>query len=88
VTPIESLMHDAATALEQFLELLCLDKNEVQIAPSLSQSDEEVFLDLVVTTSARDGATLRNGGADNAFAALARIMGDQRGLATISIQIA
>jgi Trk K+ transport system NAD-binding subunit len=47
-----------------------------------------VFLDLVVTTSARDEATLRNAGADNAFAVLARVMGDQSGLATVSIQIA
>lgn len=86
MTPLERLMQDATRAVEQFVELLCIDESKV--APSLSQSGSEVLLDLVVTTSARDEATLRNGGADNAFAVLARLIGGRSGLATVSIQIA
>ena len=86
MTPLERLLQDATHALEQMLRLLCLDDSKV--APSLSQSGTEVLLDLVVTASARDETRLRNAGADNAFAVLARLLGDQSGLATVSIQIA
>ena len=86
MNPLERLMHDATAALEQFLDLLCLDDSHV--SPSFSQANNIVFLDLVITTSARDELVLRNAGADNAFAVLARVMGDQSGLATVSIQIA
>jgi len=83
---IQTLMRDTTKALEQFLAVLCLDPSEV--APSLSESGTDLFLDLVVTTSARDEDTLRAAGADVAFATLARVIGDQSGLATVSIQIA
>ena len=83
---IQTLLRDTTKALEQFLGVLCLDPSAV--APSLSESGTDLFLDLVVTTSARDEETLRAAGADVAFATLAQVIGDQSGLATVSIQIA
>jgi hypothetical protein len=88
MTPLEHLMRDATTALEQFFRLLCVDRDNISVAPSLSQAGTDVLLDLVVTTSPRDEETLRNAGADNALAALAQVIGAQSGLAIVSIEIA
>jgi hypothetical protein len=88
MTPLERLMHDTTTALEQFFRVLCIDRDSISVAPSLSQAGTDVLLDVVVTTSPRDEETLRNAGADNALATLAGVIGSQSGLAIVSIEIA
>jgi hypothetical protein len=83
MTPLELLMEQAVDAFEALLALLCLDATDVH--PQLIPANPS--LDLIVTASPRDRATLRGQGADNALQTLAALIGTQSGLATVSIQI-
>ena len=81
---LEELMQQAAHAFEALLTLLCRDPVDVngQVIPR-----DQATVDLIVTASARDKATLRNRGADNALRTLADLVGTTSGIAAVSIQI-
>ena len=83
MTPLEQLMEQAVAAFEALLQLLCVD--DVDVHPQLIPANPS--LDLIVSASPRDKATLRGQGADNALQTLADLIGTQSGLATVSIQL-
>jgi hypothetical protein len=79
--PIHTLMLEAVHCFEKMLSLLC--KQEFHVAPYLSQDS----IAIVATVAQEDRTNLRKRGDVVALENLASSMGQQSGIATVSIQV-